>query len=415
MCIYTLYIYIGSIDFPLVCSSPALCPQLSNLHMSGGPSSSSMPTQTSAVAQSLSISENPKTSLESKPNLLILRLLALSKVRNLDLPMNQWIPIRANHSDHLSNLKLMQPSFQVLGARRPQQIWCHHKSARCPGARPPWPIKPAIKKAACLEKLVGVPMILAVKQNHLAKTWNQDPPKERSYSTYVLFCAVLQHLKHHPIDSSILILTNLEAIQLSLSHFDNCRKKIAISTISCPLSGLGLGNLLVFWDQILLEKSRLSSVEKKISWATRCPCAKFGSDIQILPRDPTGTVWLTFPAFQILLFLFFQLEVQPQIYNVVYKTPWLFLSKGVVTCNDILEMVLDFQGVYFGAVRCSFINAEWYHLDASRIPKFKMFQMRLDFNFEELLQGVSPSRSFQSQIGFYASCWLWLYIFTLWN
>ena len=131
--------------------------------------------------------------------------------------------------------------------------------------------------------------------------------------------------------------------------------------------------------------------------------------------DPTGTVWLTFPAFQILLFLFFQLEVQPQIYNVVYKVPWLFFSKGVVTCNDILEMVLDFQGVYFGSVRCSFINAaEWYLLDASRIPKFKMFQMCLDFNFEELLQvGVSPNRSFQSQIGFYASCWLWLYIFTV--
>ena len=83
-----------------------------------------------------------------------------------------------------------------------------------------------------------------------------------------------------------------------------------------------------------------------------------------------------------------------------------FFSKGVVTCNDILEMVLDFQGVYFGSVRCSFINAaEWYLLDASRIPKFKMFQMCLDFNFEELLQvGVSPNRSFQSQIGFYASC-----------
>ena len=84
-----------------------------------------------------------------------------------------------------------------------------------------------------------------------------------------------------------------------------------------------------------------------------------------------------------------------------------FFCKGVVTCNDILEMVLDFQGVYFGSVRSSFINAEWYLLDASRIPKFKMFQMCLDFNFEELLQvGVSPNRSFQSQIGFYESCWL---------
>lgn len=149
---YIYIIYTGSIDSPLVCSSPALYPELSNLHMSGWPSSSSMPTQTSAVA----ISENLKRSLESKPNLFILRIIALSKVRNLGFdsdesisyPSGQTIqtifPIWSwwNHPSKSISISLL------LGARRPQQIWCHHKSARCPGARPPWPMGPAIKQLA---------------------------------------------------------------------------------------------------------------------------------------------------------------------------------------------------------------------------------------------------------------------------
>ncbi len=146
--------------------------------------------------------------------------------------------------------------------------------------------------------------------NHASK----NPPRERSH----MFLAQVQHLKHlGEVHSSIwiietqlldnsrsLLLTHRdEAIQfnnLNLTHFDkNCQNHRHFDNFMPYVSGLGfrigIGNLPVlrsnFGGEISTELGGITT-----SRATRCPCAKFGSDIQILSRIQPELFFFVLPC-----------------------------------------------------------------------------------------------------------------------
>ena len=238
-----------------------------------------------------------------------------------------------------------------------------------------------------------------------------------------MFLAQVQHLKHlGEVNSSIwiietqlldnsrsLLLTHRdEAIQfnnLNLTHFDkNCQNHRHFDNFMPYVSGLGfrigIGNLPVlrsnFGGEISTELGGIAT-----SRATRCPCAKFGSDIQILSRIQPELFFFVLPCSCVTHVPWFSntTEFCSFSWKSNHKFPMWFtkhhgLSKGVVTWNERPFLKWCWTSRVCDSVCCSFIRVVLFR--CFKDPRVQRFQICLDFNLGELLQvGVSPNRSFQ--------------------